>query len=220
MARDCNVYAVRNDCDSLSKKPIKGKENCETEISNRNPRDTSDNAKFYSDPTGKGKGTGVTKSAPNKDSECFTKTLIQDITFNAHQKKGDEIVTKRLTIKVNKNIAKELSEILEKIYKETSFRIEKIFCYDYRDAKNEDGTSKGVLSSHAYGIAVDLNGGHNPYSKDKKFNNACSLCEGKIGNDDLHIRTTEHKVVKIFDKYGWKWGGSFGDRMHFSKYGG
>lgn len=75
--------------------------------------------------------------------------------------------------------------------------------------------SKGGQSYHNYGLAVDF----------------CLIWDkngdGKIANDEIiWDRTTDinknHiidwiEVVKIFTKYGWEWGASFGDYPHFEK---
>ena len=42
----------------------------------------------------------------------------------------------------------------------------------------------------------------------------------KLVDSNTAIRTTEHPVVKILAKHGFGWGGSYGDYMHFSYFGG
>lgn len=40
------------------------------------------------------------------------------------------------------------------------------------------------------------------------------------GDDNIRIRTLNSPVVKAFEAHGWGWGGTYGDYMHFSKFGG
>ena len=79
-----------------------------------------------------------------------------------------------------------------------------IGCYQFRTTK------KGALSNHAFACAIDINPGYNPWIE----------CLDQYTDDDLHIRTKNHPVVKIFAKHGWGWGGSYGDFMHFSPFHG
>lgn len=70
-------------------------------------------------------------------------------------------------------------------------------------------------SYHNYGLAVDF-----CLIEDKNG-------DGKIsGNEIIWTRNTDldkdslfdwMEVVKVFTKYGWKWGASFGDYPHFEK---
>ena len=77
-------------------------------------------------------------------------------------------------------------------------------------------------SQHTYGEAIDINPLQNPYvtsrgvepAGGKEFLNRVKRQKGMILADD--------PVVKLFAKYGWKWGGSWNsvkDYQHFSKSG-
>lgn len=75
-------------------------------------------------------------------------------------------------------------------------------------------------SSHAYGIAVDINPLENPF-RDKqkpwwpKGSSSFAIRDGGRGKI-----MPESRVVSIFAKYGWAWGGNEKDEtdyMHFNK---
>ena len=87
-------------------------------------------------------------------------------------------------------------------------------CFDFRSK-----TGSQDLSKHAYGLAIDINPVQNPYKKNKDILPANANEEMLTGR----IRMTEeqgNKVIGIFKKYGWTWGGnwhSLQDYMHFEK---
>ena len=83
------------------------------------------------------------------------------------------------------------------------------------------GKGTGTWSNHAYGLAVDLNPGENPYvgcSKTRDKTRAAYL-------DRSHLRPgmVTPAVVAAFASIGWGWGGSWAgstkDYMHFSHNG-
>lgn len=109
-------------------------------------------------------------------------------------------------VQIHKKLAGEIQAIFKEIKDTTNFNAYSVggFCY-----RNVAGT--GRLSAHAFGMAVDVNARDNPYHYDASHS-----------DDNIHMRTNAHPVVKIFKKYGWYWGGNFKNRkdyMHFSKSG-
>ncbi len=87
-------------------------------------------------------------------------------------------------------------------------------CFDYRLKILGNG-----LSKHAHGLAIDINPMQNPYihpTKTEPKNNESHTSKGRIRNKEEMGK----KVIKIFKKYGWKWGGNWKsakDYMHFEK---
>lgn len=80
-------------------------------------------------------------------------------------------------------------------------------------------TGSRAMSKHAYGLAIDINPLQNPYQKGAEilpYNNNETISTGRV-------RITEEqgrKVISIFRKQGWIWGGSWRslkDYMHFEK---
>ena len=130
---------------------------------------------------------------------------------------------------VNKKVAKELKKIFEEI-KNSGFQIEKIVPiseYGWDDDKSmEDNNSSAYnyrfvanskkLSNHSYGMAIDINPQYNPMIvKDKIYPQ-----NGVYSKENIGTITSDSSVVKIFKKYGWKWGGdykSLKDYQHFEK---
>ena len=96
------------------------------------------------------------------------------------------------------------------------------FCY-------RDSTGGTELSNHALGLAIDLNPRINPYVQDGQTSheNAKKFVERdpdkwenvSQAEKDAFIGT-DTKVYKIFEKYGWTWGGNWEnpkDYQHFEK---
>ena len=88
-------------------------------------------------------------------------------------------------------------------------------------------TGGGSLSNHAYGRAIDLNPQQNPYvwydsNGQAKWSheNANSYIDRSCG--DPHVIVQGDTCYNIFTKYGFSWGGSWGnpvDYQHFEKKG-
>ena len=81
-------------------------------------------------------------------------------------------------------------------------------------------------SKHSYGKAIDLNSIENPYvSRSGHISHKASQQyrkrqHTKNTSADKAVLLHNDKAVKIFKKYGWKWGGDWSgvkDYQHFSK---
>jgi hypothetical protein len=131
-------------------------------------------------------------------------------------------------------VAEEIAEIFQVLY-EAKFPIEKIRLVDEYggndDLSMEDNNtsafnfrevadSKGVLSKHSYGIAIDINPIQNPYvtggkvspEMGKDYIDRTVVQKGMIVKDDV--------CYKAFTDRGWAWGGewkSLKDYQHFQK---
>lgn len=82
--------------------------------------------------------------------------------------------------------------------------------YFFRPINNPKHPGSKTLSMHSFGCAIDINYNLNPFVK-----NGTPLTSG----DDTpagKVRTLSSPIVKAFEKYGWGWGGRYGDYMHFS----
>jgi D-alanyl-D-alanine carboxypeptidase-like protein len=80
------------------------------------------------------------------------------------------------------------------------------------------GTASGHWSNHAYGLAVDINPGENPYV-------GCGMTRDKkrlsyLDRSNVRPGMVTPAVVAAFRSIGWGWGGSWSgstkDYMHFS----
>ena len=92
------------------------------------------------------------------------------------------------------------------------------------NCRNATGSKK--WSKHSYGKAIDLNSIENPYiSRSGRIAHKESLPYRKRVHKthsaaDKAILLKDDKAVRIFKKYGWKWGGDWRgvkDYQHFSK---
>jgi len=134
-------------------------------------------------------------------------------------------------------IATDLADEVRLIFvalKRSGFPIEKIIpivSYDWDDQRSiADNNSSAFnyrliagtdkLSNHAYGRAIDINPFQNPYiDRDRKIQPEGAQYDPKI----VGTITADGTVVKIFKKYGWEWGGDWGesrgywDYHHFQK---
>lgn len=133
---------------------------------------------------------------------------------------------------LNKKVADDVVEIFKELY-EAKFPIEKIRIIDEYDANDElsmlDNNSsafcyreiagsKGKLSKHSYGIAIDINPIQNPYVKNdivlpesgKEYLDRDNVRKGMIIEGDA--------CYNAFVDRGWTWGGewnSLKDYQHF-----
>ena len=83
--------------------------------------------------------------------------------------------------------------------------------YDYRPVVGKPNR----WSNHSYGVAIDVNPQCNPYINNGK------VTSGKdVFDKNLSMRDSSNYIVKTFAKYGFGWGGSYKDYMHFSYFDG
>lgn len=155
---------------------------------------------------------------------------IKHLGFDGKDKIGELIV--------HKSVANDILKIFDELYdiEYPIFKMELVSNYKGDDwvsieANNTSAFNcrpitgkKNKWSKHAYGKAIDINPIENPYISRK----------GHISHkDSLKYRTRKHEVkslkdkavllkkdkaVKIFESYGWKWGGDWitiKDYQHF-----
>lgn len=73
----------------------------------------------------------------------------------------------------------------------------------------------GRLSSHAYGLAIDINPVQNPYYTDTQIFPESAVYDPSVPGTLFD----EHPVVQLFKILGWRWGGDWyeKDYQHFDK---
>lgn len=150
----------------------------------------------------------------------IVKIEISFINFEGMYDKG--------ILEVHKDVKDEVVKIFNEI-KEIGFpifKMETVDKYDFDDEKSVvannssaynfrfvSGTTK--LSDHAIGLAIDINPKQNPWVHPSALNKFPYVPgeKGTIEKGD--------QVVKIFEKYGWSWGGNWRnpDYQHFFKGG-
>lgn len=160
---------------------------------------------------------------PTKASTAKVRGYITSVNVKVH---GVEQEEKTITLEVHKSLADDVKSIFNDIFNlrvtlengETKFfEVVKVSAYSHRYVDSEDKH----LSTHAYGCALDINGkseGYdadtNPYINDNESKNWKKMTLNPLRT----IPNKNHPVVKIFESYGWYWGGRFKkhDYMHFS----
>ena len=163
--------------------------------------------------------------APKKIADELSIIDVYYIGFDDHEHKGQLVI--------HNDLVEDVQKIFEEL-KEIKFPIEKvipIIKYNWNDTKSmlDNNSSafnyrhvhnKNELSNHSFGRAIDINPIQNPYI-DK---NGESIPAGCFYNPETKGTIVSNSaVVKIFDKYGWEWGGNWGetrgyfDFQHFQK---
>ena len=162
------------------------------------------------------------------DDLALVKALYYGFDDETHQ--GEMVIYK--------DLAQELMEILQELY-EKKFPIERMELIDVYDADDDESmnannssafcyrelTGGGGLSSHAFGIAVDINPLYNPYVRE--WENESLLILPPAGFPYMERDpSVKGGIVKGNDCYnafvsrGWEWGGEwteFVDYQHFQK---
>ena len=156
---------------------------------------------------------------------------VKHTDFNGNEKMGEIIV--------HKNVAQEVTQIFKDLYK-IGYSVKKMrLVSDYKgsdwqsiEADNtsafncRSATGSKKWSKHSYGKAIDINPIENPYiSRSGRISHKASLQYRKRVHRsstyaDKAVLLKSDKATKIFEKYGWKWGGDWPvvkDYQHFSK---
>lgn len=138
-------------------------------------------------------------SRPDGSAGWEIKNLVYIFTPWKSYLAGTDIALKR-GIRVHRKVAKDLMEIFDELWEifgKDQKQIEEIDLHQIGGAyyfRARRGSRR--LSNHARGIAIDIDPQDNPMRK------------GSRGDMDK-------RVIEVFRKHGWRWGGVYGDPMHF-----
>jgi len=163
-------------------------------------------------------------SKPGIPNEIIEQMVVLEVEYYDYK---DKISTGKIV--VNKKVKDEVNAIFKELAL-IKFPIEKIMPiseYGWDDDKSmEDNNSSSFnyrtvmgsskLSDHSYGTAIDINPRYNPMIKNGEIYPVNGIYDVKMKG----TITADSQVVKIFKKYGWKWGGdykSLKDYQHFYK---
>lgn len=149
-------------------------------------------------------------------SDLVARQNMTTITVNVWEltSSGDK-VSKTKSFMIHKNLAPTVEQIFKEIYEgNEKFPIQSVGGYSWRGA--------GSTSEHNQGCAIDINPTQNAMIEGNGTVSSGSYW--RPGTDPYSI-PADGEVVKIFAKYGFRWGGigwSSGrkDYMHFSYFGG
>lgn len=119
------------------------------------------------------------------------------------------------SLQVHKKLASEFQALFADL-KNAGFRINKktTKAYQYRHAK-VNGHYTNSLSQHAYGAAIDVNWNVNLDRANGKTKDGKPI----YNPNSTKPMALNDKIVRIFHKHGFTWGGCFGDHsdtMHFN----
>lgn len=125
--------------------------------------------------------------------KVFGKPGMNIVTQSMRAGPNGEIIN----VRCHKLLAPIFKKVFDEIYKEGLSHCIKSFdgCYVYRRKKRG-----GSWSTHAWGIAIDINASGNPMVRNKR---------------NMKITDGQKAIAPIFEKYGFYWGAAFGDPMHF-----
>lgn len=133
---------------------------------------------------------------------------------------------------VHEQIAQTVLEIFYKLYL-AGYPIEKIRLIDDYNANDEASMADNntsafcyrtiagtdTLSTHSYGLAVDINPLYNPYVNRETVSPAISAYDREAGTvSSPHFMTEGDYCVRLFQMYGFTWGGEWDgvkDYQHF-----
>jgi len=140
-------------------------------------------------------------------SPVVSSQYTKSVTFKCNTPVGAS--THRIT--VHKKLAGDVEKIFEEIFN-IGFLISSDTCgYNWRLVRG----SSTARSHHSYGTAIDVNPANNPMTTNQ------SVINNWYASNNQYKVTP--KVVEIFAKYGWSWGGNWNnlkDFMHFTYLGG
>lgn len=157
---------------------------------------------------------------------------MNHLNFEGKTVSGELIVHKE----VADEVALIFSELYEIGYPVRQMRLVADFAANDWQSIEADNTSafncrpmtgkKKKWSKHAYGKAIDINPIENPYINKKGYisHKASWKYKKRVHKNDTPadkaVLLKNDKATKIFEKYGWKWGGDWRtikDYQHFSK---
>lgn len=138
---------------------------------------------------------------------------------------------------VHETVAKEVAEIFKELFS-LKYQIEKIRLIDAYDADDEmsmsdnnssafcwrNATNLSALSYHALGLGIDINPKYNPYAKgDDVQPKGSGIYLDRTQKVRGLINDDSDPAVRVFEKYGWVWGGRWKEKhglvdyQHFEK---
>jgi len=164
---------------------------------------------------------------------------LEDLRYLRMSYKDFRGIDMRGELIVHKDVSTEVTQIFEALY-QAEYPIHKMrLVSDYKgndwqsieadntsafNCRNATGSKK--WSKHSYGKAIDINPIENPYISRKGYisHKESLVYKKRVHKNDTYtdkaILLKNDDAVKIFKKYGWKWGGDWSgvkDYQHFSK---
>lgn len=141
--------------------------------------------------------------------KSWCESFLKDVTIRYRETKGGPVTDHK--VRFHRKLEGNLQNVFNELAQDPTFYVKEIGTYSYRHVVGNPNR----LSNHSYGIAIDVNPQCNPYIKN-------GIVKGgrNVFDSDLSMRSSSNKVVRAFAKYGFGWGGSYKDYMHFSYFDG
>jgi hypothetical protein len=175
------------------------------------------------------------KSFNTKTKGCAQRDDLVLLTLPYWNFKGESKIGQMI---VNKSVGETVRDVFVRLYNDKSYKVERMelidaYGGDDRASMNANNTSayncrlifgSTRLSSHAKGLAIDINPLVNPYvwrkgtspPGGKKWD---TVAERKAAKDQPGMILPESPITKAFKAKGWGWGGEWNnskDYQHFS----
>ncbi|NLW48735.1 MAG: hypothetical protein GXY86_15585 [Firmicutes bacterium] len=152
----------------------------------------------------------------NWEERYINQNHMKSVNVKVWVMKNGKRVTSTATFRIHEKLVKEVQLIFQEIYK-AKYPIMEVGSWVPERPQDYYSTGEVRFPNHPNGMAIDINWSWNPYLTSGQTNSNYS--PGK----NAYSLSSKSKVVKIFKKYGWSWGGDWitvKDYMHFSKTGG
>lgn len=160
-------------------------------------------------------GKGI-KNIDKQTAQSWQTTIVVP-TWDFESKTSMNKVTKYRMLTLNKAIANYTYRVFAEIYNSPDKPVidGELYAFSYRANVN----NPSVLSQHSFGCAIDINASNNPNGvAGKTYEQWMAMPESTVAEKQKKAKTiyVGSTIVKIFDKYGFTWGGySWRDGMHF-----
>ncbi|MCR5324310.1 MAG: M15 family metallopeptidase [Lachnospiraceae bacterium] len=144
------------------------------------------------------------------DTEAKNRMVTLDVPVWKMKNNGEKY-SSYWPITINAKLADSIRCIFSDIYLlDIKFPFNYLIGYSYRKVGGVGLVNSKLMSTHAFGVALDINLGD--------FDNDYFLGKGNDLRNKNNPYCIPDEVIKIFEDYGWFWGGNYeicADTMHF-----
>lgn len=144
------------------------------------------------------------------DPEAKTRMVTLDVPVWKMNSNGEKY-SSYWPITINEKLADSIRCIFSDIYLlDIKFPFNYLIGYSYRKVGGVGLVNSKLMSTHAFGVALDINLGD--------FDNDYFLGKGNDLRNKKNPYCIPDEVIRIFESYGWFWGGNYeicADTMHF-----
>ena len=178
---------------------------------------TESNDARYEFITGKGYKAYTTSNMPSgfkSDAQASAQMVTFDVPVWKMNSKGVKY-SSVWSITIHKRLEASVRCIFSDIYLlDIKFPFKVLKGYNYRKVGGSGLVNSKLMSTHAFGVAIDINLGD--------YDNDYYLGRGNDLRDKSNPYCIPDSVIEIFANYGWYWGGNYdicADTMHFQYFG-